>query len=133
MLLASEPPPLAATVTSTVVALDQLHVDDGGRVVFGVVRAAGGVGLDRGAELVVGVEIGAAHAFVDHRLQVHDVRRRGFEANVHADFDEGVDDARVLADGAMALGAHAAVDEDLRHGVFGGGRLLALVGLGEAA
>ena len=32
----------------------------------------------------------------------------------------------------MALGAHAAVDEDLRHGVSGGGGLLALVGLGEA-
>ena len=33
----------------------------------------------------------------------------------------------------MALGAHAAVDEDLRHGVARGGRLLALVGLGERA
>ncbi len=55
-----------------------------------------------------------------------------FEADVHADFDEDVDDAGVLADGAVALGAHAAVDEDLRHGVFSGVGLLALVGLGEA-
>ena len=58
---------------------------------------------------------------------------RGLEAHVHAQLDEGVDDARVLADGAVALGAHAAVDEDLRHGVARGRRLLALVGLGERA
>ena len=55
----------------------------------------------------------------------------GLEADVHADFDEDGDDAGVLADGAMALGAHAGVDEDLRHGVFGGGGLFALVGAGE--
>src|SRR4249919_3645045 len=32
----------------------------------------------------------------------------------------------------MAFGAHAAVDEDLGNGVFGGVGLLALVGFGEA-
>ena len=31
----------------------------------------------------------------------------------------------------MAFGAHAGVDEDLRHGVLGGGTLLHLVGAGE--
>jgi hypothetical protein len=31
----------------------------------------------------------------------------------------------------VPLGAHARVDEDLGHGVFGGGRLLELVGAGE--
>ena len=70
LLLASEPPPLAATVTSTVVPWTSSTVTHGGGVVFGVVALAGGVGLERGAELVVGVEIGAAHAFVDHLLHV---------------------------------------------------------------
>ena len=69
--LASEPPPLAATVISTVVALDQLDDHGGGRVVFGVLARAGRIGLERGAQLVVGIEIGAAHALVDHLLQVH--------------------------------------------------------------
>ena len=116
------------------VAFDEFDVDDGGGVVFGVLAGAGGVGEERGAELVVGIEIGAADAFVDHFLEVEGglLAVGAFEADVHADFDEDVDDAGVLADGAMALGAHAAVDEDLRHGVFGGVGLLALVGLGEA-
>ncbi len=52
-------------------------------------------------------------------------------AGLHADLDEGGDDAGVLADGAVAFGAHAGVDEDLGHGVFGGGGLFELVGAGE--
>ncbi len=116
------------------VAFDEFDDDGGGGVVLGVLAGAGGVGEERGAELVVGIEIGAAHAFVDHVLQVECgcAAIGAFEADVHADFDEDVDDAGVLADGAMAFGAHAAVDEDLRHGVFGGVGLLALVGLGRA-
>ena len=58
---------------------------------------------------------------------VHKIYKSG-EVDVHADFDKGVDDAGVLADGAVALGAHAGVDEDLGHGVFGGGGLFALPG-----
>ena len=113
-------------------AAHQFDGDDGGRVVFGVFARARGIGQHGCAQLVVGIEIGAAHALVDHLLQVH-----GFfagarlEAHVHAQLDEGVHDARVLADGPVALGAHAAVDEDLRHGVARRRRLLALVGLGE--
>ena len=51
-----------------------------------------------------------------------------FEAHVHADLQEDVDDAGVLADRAVALGAHARVGQDLRDGVLGGRRLFALVG-----
>ena len=108
--------------------------DRGRRVVLGVDALAGGIGLEAGAELVVGIEVGAADAGVDHFLQIERLlagpRRK---THVHAQLDEGVHDARVLADGAMALGAHAAVDEDLRYGVARGGRLLALVGLRERA
>ena len=53
------------------------------------------------------------------------------EAGVHAELKEDGDDAGVLADGAVALGAHAGVDEDLLDGVFGGRRLFELVGAGE--
>ena len=53
------------------------------------------------------------------------------ELHGHAELDEDGDDAGVLADGAVALGAHAGVDEDLRDGVLGGVRLLDLVGAGE--
>ena len=51
--------------------------------------------------------------------------------HVEAELEEDGDDAGVLADGAMAFGAHARVDEDLLDGVFGGGRLLELIGAGE--
>ena len=46
LLLASEPPPLAATVTSTVEPCTSSTVTHGGSVVFGVLARAGGIGLD---------------------------------------------------------------------------------------
>ena len=55
----------------------------------------------------------------------------GCPLDLHADLDEGGDDAGVLADGAVAFGAHAGVDEDLGDGVLGGGGLFELVGAGE--
>src|SRR4029079_19015068 len=98
-----------------------------------VVACAGGVGQHGGAERVVGVGVGAADAFIDHALNVQcgSAAIGAFEADVHADFDKGVDDSGVLAAGAVGFGAHAAVDQDLRDSVFGGGGLLALVGPGE--
>ena len=128
--LASEPPPLAATSTSTSPPLTSRDVHDRRSVVAGVLALAGGVGEDRGAQLVVGVEIGAAHSFVDH---IFDGHGRVVPADVHADLEKDVDDAGVLADGAVTLGAHARVDQDLRDRVLGGVRLLALVGLGQIA
>ncbi len=56
------------------VAANELHIDDGRGVVFGVFTRTGGVGKDRAAQLVIGIEIGAADAFIDHLLQIE----RGF-------------------------------------------------------
>ena len=51
--------------------------------------------------------------------------------HVHADLDERDDDARVLADRSMALGAHARIGEDLRDRVLGRGRLLGRIRFGQ--
>jgi len=67
-------------------------------------------------------------------LQVHLLLAgRGFKAHIHAHFHKSVHNARVLADGPVALGAHAAVDQNLRNRVFGGMRLFALVRFGQAS
>ena len=106
------------------------HVDHRRRV---VASCCGGRRPGRSStdarSLLSGIEVGAAHALVDH---VGDAHRR-FPAHVHADAHEHDDDARVLADRAMALGAHARVGEDLRDRVLGRGRLLALVGARQRA
>src|SRR3546814_6775578 len=70
-----------------------------------------------------------AHAFIDHLLQA----ARAVEAAVHAPFDEDGDDARVLADRPVPLGAHAAVRQYLRHRVLRGGRHFAFIGRAERA
>ena len=116
-----------------VVAFDEGDFDYAGGVVEGVLAGEGGVGEDAAAEFVVGVEVGAAYAFVAHGLEVESCGAAvgAFPADVHADFEEDGDDAGVLADRAVALGAHARVDEDLGHGVFGGGGGFELVGAGE--
>ena len=49
--------------------------------------------------------------------------------HVHADLEEHQRDAGILADRAVALGAHPRVDQNLRDGVLGGRAFLALVGL----
>jgi hypothetical protein len=101
-----------------VVARDDLEVDHRRGVVLGVLAGAGRVGQHRGAQRVVRVGVGAAHALVDHLLDAHGGVRPG---DLHADLDEHHADARVLADRAVALGGHPRVGEDLRDGVLGGG------------
>ncbi|MNT12115.1 hypothetical protein D3C72_1470300 [compost metagenome] len=110
------------------VAGNDLGEDHRGRVVLGVLAGELRVGHDRGAQRVVGVVVAAAHAFVDGVVQA---AAETFPAHVHAHLQEHVDDAGVLADRAVARGAHLAVGQDLRNGVLGGGTLLALVGLGQ--
>src|SRR5271157_2440869 len=118
--LASDPPPLAATITSTV---------SPGTIVLGVLARSGGIGQHAGAQLVVLMEIRAAHTFIDHVLDTHG----GVPLHVHADLEEDAHDAGVLADGAMAFRAHARVDQDLRDSVARRGRLLLLVRARHAA
>ena len=102
---------------------NHLDIEDRGGVVLRIDAAEGRIGEDRGAQLVVGMEIGAADAFIDDLLQA----AGRVEAAVHAPFDEHGDDAGVLADRAVPLGAHAAVRQDLRHRVLRGGRHFAFV------
>ena len=53
---------------------------------------------------------------------------KAVKTHVHADFQEHVDDAGVLADRAVAGGAHAAVGQNLGNRVFGGWAFLGLIG-----
>ena len=52
---------------------------------------------------------------------------------VQTDFEEGGHNPRVLADGPVPLGAHTAVDENLRDRIPSGRRFFALVGARQAA
>ena len=111
----------------------QLHVHHRRRVVFGILPRPRRIGLDGGPQLVVGVQIRAPHAFIRHLLQVELLfSGRSFKAHIHAHLHKDIHDARVLADGPVALETHAAVDQDLRHCILRGVRLLALIGFGQA-
>ena len=105
----------------------QLDVDHRRSVVAGALAREHGIGEDRSAQLVVGIVVGAPHAFVDH---VREAQLR-LPAHIHADLEEHVDDAGVLADRAVALGAHARIGEDLRDRIFRRERLLALISAAE--
>ena len=71
--------------------------------------------------------VGAAYALVDHVGEA-DLR---FEPYIHADLEKDIHDAGVLAERAMAFGAHARIGEDLRNRILGGQGLLALIGATE--
>ena len=120
---------LGGDVDLELVARHQLDADHRRRVVLGVLAAEVGFIEHRGAQLVVGIQVGPAHAFVDRVLE----RILEVETHAHADFQEDVDDARVLADRPVALGAHARVGEDLRDRVLRRRRLLALIGAAQGA
>ena len=111
------------------IARHQLDVDHGRRVVAGVHPGEGRIGDDGGAQLVFGVQIGAAHAFVHHFLNGF----RGLPGHVHANFYEGHHDAGILADRAVAFGTHAAVGEDLGDGVLRGRRFFQFIGAAQGA
>mgnify|MGYP003329606331 CR=1 FL=1 len=92
------------------VALDQFGEDHRRGVVAGVFAGELWVRHDAGAQHVVGVVVAATHTLIDGVFQA---AAEPFQTHVHADFDEDVDDAGVLANGAMAQGAHLAVGENL--------------------
>jgi len=100
-------------------------MDDSRGIVLGVLAGTCRVGQDRSTQHVFGQVVGAAHALVDHVVQAHG---GAIPAHVHADADEDGDDAGVLADRAVTSGAHARVDQNLRHGVAGGRGFFTLVG-----
>ena len=93
----------------------RLHMYNRRRVVAGIPAAAGGV-IEYGcAQYVIGMGIGAVHAFVDHVGDAH----AGLPLHIHSYADEHRDDAGVLADGTMALGAKAGINQDLRQRIPG--------------
>ena len=79
----------------------------------------------RGAQHVVGQVVGTAHAFVNGVVQA---AGKAFQPHIHAQLEKHVNDARVLANGAVASGTHFAVGQNLCNGVFGRSTLFALVG-----
>ncbi len=99
-------------------------VDHRRRVVLGVGALAVRVRQHRGAQHVVRVVVGPAHALVDHVVQAH----VALERHVHAHLAEHGDDAGVLADRPAPHGGHAGIHQNLRHGVLGRFTLFPLVG-----
>jgi hypothetical protein len=73
------------------------------------------------------MQIGAAHALVDHVLERH----LRIPAHVHAHVGEHHDDAGVLADRPASLRTEARVGEDLGDGIARRRRFLQLVGLAQ--
>jgi hypothetical protein len=68
--LASDPPPLAATVTSTVAPFTSSTLTTAGVLSLVFFALARRIGQHRSPQLVVRVEIRAPHALVHHLLQV---------------------------------------------------------------
>jgi hypothetical protein len=112
------------------VAGHQAHVDHGRRVVLGVLPGKDRVVEHRGAQQVVRVQIALAHTLVDRVLEA---AGQALEAAVHADLQEHVDDAGVLAHRPPAFGAHARIGQDLRDRVLRRRALFALVGARQVA
>src|SRR5450830_519638 len=100
-------------------------VDHRRGVVLGVFTRARWIGEDRSTQDVFRQVVGATHAFVDHVVQAHG---GAVPTHVHAYAHEHSDDTGVLADRAVAGGAHARVDQDLGDGVTGCWRFFAQVG-----
>ena len=103
-------------------------MDDRRRVVARIDPLARGVVQDRRAQFIVRMDIGAPDAFVDH---VGDRHGDPLPLDTHADFDEGADDAGVLADRPSALGTQPGIREDLGDRVLRRRRLLGFIRFGE--
>lgn len=111
----SEPPPCRAGYFDFTARHDA-RVDDGGVLSLVFWRLPTGSARTE-ARRVLPSRVGAAYAFVNHLFHAH-VR---IPLHIHTDFEEDGCDTCVLADGAVVFGTHTAVDQNLRHRVFGGG------------
>ena len=115
LLLFSEPPPFAATITSTLLPGTSWTLITAGVLSPVFLRPnSGGSTIDARSRLS-GWLVAAAHALVDGVFQ-----RAGeaLPSHVHADFQKHIDDAGVLADRPLAFGAHARVGQNLSDRVF---------------
>ena len=83
-----------------------------------------GIRNDRCAQHIVCIVVAAAHAFIDSIFQA---AFEVFKLDVHADFQEHIDDAGVLAHGAVSNRTHFAVGQNLRQGVLGRRTLFAVI------
>src|SRR3546814_14045901 len=97
------PHPPSPTRTSPLFPYTTPFRSRGRRVVLRIHPPERWSGEDRGAERVLGIAIGTPHALVDHRLEAP-VR---LQPAILPPFHEDGDDARVLADRPVPLGAHA--------------------------
>ena len=110
------------------IAWHNLREDDSGGVVLRILAGELWVRDHRGTQHVFGVVVTAANTFVDGVFQT---ACEVLKLHVHADLQEHIDDAGVLANGAVANGAHFAVGQNLRDGVFGRRALLAVIRTGQ--
>ena len=97
-----------------------LHVNDRRCVVLGVSAQTIRIFQHGSAQHIVRKEVAAPNACVDHLLH----RQGAFPLNLHADGEEHIDDAGILADGSFANGAHAGIHQHLGQRRLGGWRLL---------
>ena len=109
------------------VAWNNLRKDDGWRIVFGVFSQKFGVCDNAGTQRVVRMVVSLANAFVNGVIET---AREAFPTDVHAHLEKDIDDAGVLANGAVSGGAHFAVRQNLGNRVFGRRALLAFVSAG---
>ena len=129
MDLFSEPPPLAATVMSSLSPGTNSVWITAGVLSRVLPRLNAGSATMEARSLLSGFKIGAAHAFVDHGRKIE----RRLPAHAHAHLDEHHHDAGVLADRPMSFGAHARVGENLRDGIARRRALLDVVGTAHGA
>ena len=105
-----------------------MREDHGRGIVLCVFARKFGIRNHRCAQHIVCVVIAPANAFIDGVFQA---ASEVIKPDVHANLQEHIDDAGVLAHGAMAHGAHFAVGQNLCDGIFGCWTLLAVVGASQ--
>ena len=84
------------------IARHHLIVDNGRRVITGILALAIRIHQDRGPQHIIRMRVRPAHAFVDHLIQ----RQFAIPLHVHSDVHEYGDNTGVLAQRPVTLGTH---------------------------